>query len=615
MGSSGSEKTGGLAVLMAVTTAAILLTASASSAEENLQRRRPGHAAPATAPQATLPAPTIQSQPPSVVPQPEPSDPEATSVSAKPRRRAHPLAAPGFIAIPDRWRIIENLGVIDRWYDPYNQNTLKGDRPIYGDDWFLELGVVWDSLVEARSFPVGKGIQGTDNEGDLDIFGTGDFLIFNQNLIMETVFYKGDTTFRPPDYEFRLALVANHNYVDAGERTILHIDPDDGTTREDGHLAVQEMLVDIHLGNKSHYYDFDSLRLGIQEFNADFRGFLYEDSQPGIRLFGNFNENRYQYNVAWFHRLEKDTNSGLNTVFEERADDILVINAFRQDTFVKGLTAEAVVLYNRNREGDRKAFYDDNGFIQRPVSIGDERRHNYDVVYFGLGADGRIGRINLTTNSYLALGNDTHNPIAQRSTDIQAYLLAAEASIDFDWTRLKLFGLFASGDDDPFDGKAKGFDAVAENPNFAGGDSSYWQRQTIPLAAGGDVFLSGRNGLLANLRPSKEHGQSNFVNPGLNLFGVGADFDLLPELRLSTHVSYLEFADTAVLRTTRQQRAVDPEIGYDISATLLWRPLFIENVVFRLSGAALIPGAGFDDLYDEKYDAVYSVITNMLLTY
>ncbi|HET9427561.1 MAG TPA: hypothetical protein VFO69_04305, partial [Allosphingosinicella sp.] len=35
------------------------------------------------------------------------------------------------IAIPDRWRLIETLGVVrERWWDPYNQNTLKGDRPI-----------------------------------------------------------------------------------------------------------------------------------------------------------------------------------------------------------------------------------------------------------------------------------------------------------------------------------------------------------------------------------------------------------------------------------------------------------------------------------------------------
>jgi hypothetical protein len=35
------------------------------------------------------------------------------------------------IPLPDRWRIIETLGIArERWFDPYNQNTYKGDRPI-----------------------------------------------------------------------------------------------------------------------------------------------------------------------------------------------------------------------------------------------------------------------------------------------------------------------------------------------------------------------------------------------------------------------------------------------------------------------------------------------------
>jgi len=36
-----------------------------------------------------------------------------------------------YIPIPDRWRLIDTLGMVrSRWYDPYNQNVLKGDRPI-----------------------------------------------------------------------------------------------------------------------------------------------------------------------------------------------------------------------------------------------------------------------------------------------------------------------------------------------------------------------------------------------------------------------------------------------------------------------------------------------------
>src|SRR5690606_9904694 len=104
------------------------------------------------------------------------------------------------------------------------------------------------------------------------------------------------------------------------------------------------------------------------------------------------------------------------------------------------------------------------------------------------------------------------------------------------------------GDEDPFDGDAQGFDAVFENPNLAGADTSYWHRQNVPLVGGGGVALSARNGLIPSLRSSKEEGQSNFVNPGIWLVGVGADLDLTPQVRLTTNASYLEFDDTAVLQ-------------------------------------------------------------------
>jgi hypothetical protein len=62
---------------------------------------------------------------------------------------------------------------------------------------------------------------------------------------------------------------------------------------------------------------FDSIRVGIQPFNADFRGFLFQDNQLGVRLFGDRDANRWQYNIAYFQRLEKDTNSGLNDLGEK----------------------------------------------------------------------------------------------------------------------------------------------------------------------------------------------------------------------------------------------------------------------------------------------------------
>ena len=84
-----------------------------------------------------------------------------------------PQAFPGIedqLPVPDRWRLIESLGVVkERWFDPYHQNTLKGDRPIdrskvpwlpiRGDDWFFVASAVSDTVFEPRTFPIPVGVQ------------------------------------------------------------------------------------------------------------------------------------------------------------------------------------------------------------------------------------------------------------------------------------------------------------------------------------------------------------------------------------------------------------------------------------------------------------------------
>ena len=105
---------------------------------------------------------------------------------------------------------------------------------------------------------------------------------------------------------------------------------------------MQEAFIDYHLRNVSDRYDFDSVRVGIQPFQFDFRGFLFNDQQLGVRLFGNRDNNRFQYNLAAFWRLEKDTNSGLNDVIQPPRDDwVLHANLYRQDFPFVGLTSQA----------------------------------------------------------------------------------------------------------------------------------------------------------------------------------------------------------------------------------------------------------------------------------
>jgi len=526
------------------------------------------------------------------------------------------------VPVVDRWRIVKGLGLMPYDVrDPYNPNVLKGDLPVLqkqlGPDWFVNVSAISDSVVELRSLPTAVGLQSTRSAGSNATFGRTRQSAFIETAILGLSLTKGNTVFRPPDYEFRFVPVINVNRTLTEEVRAINVDPARGKTRNDGYMGVQELFVDKHLRDVSTRYDFDSVRVGIQPFTSDFRGFLFLDQPLGVRVFGTRDNNQWQYNVGAFRRLEKDTNSGLNDVNQRlRADDVYVANLYRQDWPVLGFTLQGTVLHNRNREGSRGQYYSENGFLERPAIAGTGRPHNYEVTYFGLNGDGHFGRTNITASGYYAAGTDSRGMISGLREDIRAYFGAIEASRDFDWVRVRATALFQSGDKNPFDGKATGFDAVLENPLIAGADTSYWIRQSIPLIGGGGTALSIRNGVLASLRTSREHGQSNFTNPGLHLFGIGADFDVRPQFRVVTNFNYLEFDNLSSLATLRNQRLTSTRIGYDLSAGIQYRPLFNQNIVVNASGAILFPAKGLRELYGNSADGTaYSVLLNVLLAY
>lgn len=524
------------------------------------------------------------------------------------------------VPIPDRWRLAGALGLTKpRFADPYHQNFWKGDIPIKGThDWFINIGAVSDTVVEPRTFPIPVGVQTTERAGSIDVFGKNSSLVVAQTFILSASLIKGSTAYKPPEYEFRIALAPQFNYVDVPERRVLRVQPSAASHRKDGFIGVQELFLDYHLRNVSDRYDFDSLRVGIQPFSSDFRGFLFQDQQLGVRLFGNRDNNRFQYNLAAFWRIEKDSNSGLNDLSQPlRHDQVFLASVFRQDLPVPGLTSQLIAVHNRNREAD-EIYVDKNGFPQRPALIGDLRGRDYDVTYLGYNADGHWGRVNLTASAYYAFGKDRNSVWTSRPAKIRSFFLAAEPSMDFDWVRVRANGLYASGDKNPYDNTEHGFDAILENPQFAGSDTSYWIRQTIPFAGGGRVIgINGRNGVLNSLRASKDEGQSNFNNPGTTLYGLGADFDVLPELRVSTNLNHLGFVNTSVLQVARMEGSIPKSIGWDASVSAIYRPKMTQNIVFRLSGAVLDPGAGFKDLFTnaQRRDRYYSVLANLILNY
>jgi hypothetical protein len=533
-----------------------------------------------------------------------------------------PDTVPGdeLVALPDRWRA--GVPIYDRypdatheapqvrghWWDPYKQNVLKGDYPILGQHTFLVATLRGDSLVEGRRLPVPSDVSSARSDS-ATFFGKGESLSVEQNFLVSFELFHGNAAFKPRDWELRATPVFDINYLLARERGVVNIDPRRGNDRFDGHVAFQELFGDVKLADVSPYYDTVNLRAGIQGFQSDFRGFVFSDSAPGVKLSGNYAANRTQWNAAYFRPLDKDTNSGLNSLFRDRRQDVVVANLTRQDFVWPGYAAQVSVHYDDDLPSTH---YDENGFLVRPAAIGDAARHEIRVGYLGWTGDGHIDRVNVSHALFEAIGRDSRNPIAGRGTDVNAQMAALELSYDRDWLRFKGSFFWASGDSKPTDGTARGFDAISDAPQFAGGPFSFWQRQGIKLT-GTNVNLVNRASLLPTLRSSKDEGQPNFVNPGIFIYNLGLVGRLTPKLTLETNVNYLRFQEPAPLRLVLLQRAIPHDVGLDYGVGLTYRPLLIDNVIVVAGAAGFTPLAGFRKIYTS--DTLFQAFTTLTLTY
>jgi hypothetical protein len=108
-------------------------------------------------------------------------------------------------------------------------------------------------------------------------------------------------------------------------------------------------------------------------------------------------------------------------------------------------------------------------------------------------------------------------------------------------------------------------------------------------------------------------GQSNFVNPGLRLYNLGLDVEVLPELKLITNATFLQFDQTATIEALRQDGSVNRDIGVDLSAGFLYRPFLNNNIQVRAGTAVLLPGQGQKNLFGDKVN--YEAFTNLILQY
>ena len=548
-----------------------------------------------------------------------------------------------------------------RFFDPYKASLLKGDSPIYGQDIFFSATFEDQFLAEFRRTPTPSGVSAA-RSASTDFYGRGDSFTLSNNLSATLELFKGETSFKPIDWAIHITPVFNINYTEAQENGVLNPDPrgpnyvdrryirldqpvvitnpgdvdpvlgngiqpigngsglrniggtDLGGTRYDQRtretVALQEAYVEVHLKDLSDNYDFVSARAGNQFLNSDFRGFIFQDTDTGLRLFGNYDNNRLQYNLAYFNLREKDTFSGLNQ-FSARAQDVIVANVFRQDTLNLFLPSSDPLALGYTTEFSFHAsldhgdtHYDKDGFLVRPAPVGGPiEEHQVNSYYLGWAGDGHIGWLNLSHAFYEVLGRDDKNSIAGHGVDINAQMAALELSIDRDYLRPKISIFYASGDGSPQSHTATGFDSILDSPTFAGSPFSYFERQGFILG-GSNVLAKPANTLLLDLRTNKTEGQANFVNPGTLLINAGLEAELTPKLRAQFNANYIRFVDTAVIRDVLLTNHADAELGYDLSLGFTYRPTLTQNIIINAGIGVLLPGKGYRDIYRSISDPV-----------
>lgn len=532
--------------------------------------------------------------------------------------KAGPKTLRDFEPMPSRWfspgRPVQGVQppdyVVNQKADPFNpyrQNVLKGDFPAFGtEDVFFAVTATNRLFAERRNVPTPTGITGPGPVRP-DNFGNGTQKFLQDDLALSFDLFRGQQAFKPVDWRLRMTPVFNYTRLEVDEVGVVVIDPQQGANRSRGYYTLQEVFLEYHLFDWNSRYDFASVEVGVLPFRSDFRGFLFEDTNLGVRFFGNADQNKWQYNLAFFDQLDKDTNSQL-VKYEDRNQNVLVANVYRQDWPIVGYTSSLSFHLNSDH---RRFEFDDNGFLVAPAPIGNFSPNQLDSYYLGWTGEGHINRWNITHAFYQAFGRETNNPIAARGTKINAQFAAAEVSYDIDWLRPRLFGLYASGDDDPRDGDAGGFDAIVDNPNFGGGSASFWNSQGIKFT---NTSLTTPGSPLANLKTSKTQGQSNFVNPGVLLLGGALDAELTPKWRGQVGMQYLRFMDTSSLEYLLQAASIGRTIGTEVFIGTQYRPFLNNHFIIQVGGGVLMPGDGWTRIYDSN-DLVFNVFTNIITTW
>jgi hypothetical protein len=507
--------------------------------------------------------------------------PEPKQAQAQEQKKDAPPPPPDIVPDPYRWRRLEpqGLGVSPRnpLYDPYAPNVLKGDYPLFGDKVFFAGTATFDGIVDYK-----RNLDYFQNNRIRNVPFYDHNVLSQMTGVLAAEIFHGDTVFAPKDWSGKVSGVGRWRCGD--------LNATDFGCGED--FRFFEAFGEAKLFEIGNTFDPTSLRAGLQGFNSDFFGFIYNDVQPGARLFSEIARNRFKTNFAFFERLNKEKLSGLNE-FKLRDHRVGVVSLQWDDFILPGFN----ILPNFVWSNDRAP-----GVVKGGV---------LDAFYIGVTTNGRIDRFNVNSAFYYVTGTTARNTPNGRTQFIQAGFAFAQAAYPIAYWNPRFAIGWASGDPDPRDNVANGFDPVFDNVNFAGGQFSYLFGEKIQLGA--TTVLRG-NSIFPSLRGA--NATSQYVNPGVLALNPGVDVALAPTLTAEANYAYVRFDDTATLvaNTKFKGRNVSEEIGHEFNGGLTWKPLLNEQLILFGGGAVFLPAGAVKDLFGDGMRA-YKVIFRAVVTF
>ncbi|HEV3206386.1 MAG TPA: hypothetical protein VGZ28_05495 [Terriglobales bacterium] len=466
-------------------------------------------------------------------------------------------------------------------FDPYHQNTLKADYPIGNSDWFVQVNALNNLVYKSRSnLDFRNALPGTTFHSHNNFFNEDAFFGFELRHHQDV--------FVPSNFKLHLDGVFDHkqdvNAVNNGTADNFH---------------VFDAFMDIRLFDSGHdNFDLTFLRAGIQAFQSDFHGLIFNDEGLGGRIFGEFKKNRIRYDIVGLKLFQKNAVSGFIDFSKPSRHQVGIFRFTYEDFLVKGWNSEWSVHFN----------YDPRDIAVTGHIAG------LNTIYYGGTLNGHLGRWIFNPAFYGVAGKADHVVAgAPVKHTVSAFTGLADLQYPLDFVKFRLGYAYVSGDGNPNDNKDRGFDSISDAVQLFGGPISYFVGEDIKFGAGD---LVRANSFYPSLRGG--NGQANYVNPGLQLLNGGMDVTISPRFQLALNANYTRFNTLGAFANAGNTFNVfHKDAGIEGNAFLRIKPFLHtinQNVVLDLGVSALNPLQGLQDIF--KTDKmVYSTFVALRLVY